>query len=638
MLQALREPAEYWESTGAKAARRAIGSVGLALAVAVGYFLAARLSLFLISPDGVAVFWPAAGVSSGVLIARGRDARWPVAVGTIAATVVANLTSDRTIWGSMAFALCNAGEALLTAWLIQRYFGSEFSLGRLSQVLGLLAAAIFGTAVSGIGGAAAYWLFHSPDAPVFLTWRHWFASDAIGIVTVAPLIIGLASIDRVPPRRELIEGAAALASVAGTIGIIIFLPPQRWGTMVPVELLSPMLLWVTARCRPVFAAAAVFLVSLTIVWSLTFRVGQFGDVNPSMDERIFDAQAAILGLAVFTYVLAALFAERRQHEVIVMASEARLQEALVAGGVAAFDWDVRSDLLRSSESAAQILGLDPQKPLSASSFLARIHPEDRERFQSLVRSLRPGNSSYSTMFRYIRPDGREVWLEETSKAEFDAAGRVVGLKGLTLDITERKRAEQRQKVLMGELDHRVKNVLARVAVVAASTGQASSSVKEFVRSLDGRIQSMADAHSLLSQSGWNGAGLADLVRNQLAPYATDANMTITGTNVMLTSAATQALAMVLHELVTNAAKYGALSAPSGRVSVSWERKLDENGAASLIFEWRELGSPRIKAQARSGYGTSLIRELVPHELGGAVDLVFASEGVSCKMEIPLESA
>jgi PAS domain S-box-containing protein len=636
MLQVFREQVQRLSYQDFLPRQRWVDSVGLTVAVALAYFLAARLSLFLMTSDGVAVFWPAAGVSSGVLIALGRQVRWPVAAGVIAASVVANLTSDRTIWGSIAFALCNAGEALLTAWLIERYFGSEFSLGKLRQVLGLLAAAIVGTAASGVGGAAAYWVFHSPDAPVFTTWQHWFASDATGIITVAPLIIGLASVERAPPRRELIEAAIALAFVGAMIGIIIFLPRERWGTLIPVELLFPMLLWLAARCRPVFVAAAIFLVSLTIVSSVTFRIGQFGDVNSSTDERIFGAQAAILGMAVFAYVLAALFAERRRHATILMESEARLQEALAAGGVAAFEWDLRSNVLQSSESAAQILGLAPKEIVTASSFLARIHPDDRPGFEAQVRSVHPEKPSYSATFRYIRPDGREVWLEEASRAEFDAAGRVIRINGLTLDITERRRAEERQRVLMAELDHRVKNVLARVAVVAASTRQGAGSVDGFVQSLDGRIQSMAAAHTLLSQSGWDGAGLAALVYNQLAPYATEGNLTITGTDVTLPSAATQALAMVLHELVTNAAKYGALSVPGGKVAVSWERGLNGNATEGLTFLWRELGGPPTQAGVRSGYGTSLVRGLIPHELGGAVDLVFGADGVSCRMEIPLD--
>ncbi len=247
----------------------------------------------------------------------------------------------------------------------------------------------------------------------------------------------------------------------------------------------------------------------------------------------------------------------------------------------------------------------------------------------------PTNLLILVTFRFIRADGREVWLEETSRAEFDAAGRYVRLKGLTLDITERKRAEEHQDLLIAELDHRVKNVLARVAVVGMYTRQGSSSMDEFVQALDGRIQSMADAHALLSQSRWRGVSLTDLVQRQLAPYTTNVNATINGPDIILPAAATQAVAMVLQELVTNAVKYGALSAADGRVSVSWDRQR-RGDAASLTLAWRETGGPPAEAPSRSGYGTSLIRDLIPHELGGTVDLVFASDGVRCGMEIPLK--
>jgi len=203
-------------------------------------------------------------------------------------------------------------------------------------------------------------------------------------------------------------------------------------------------------------------------------------------------------------------------------------------------------------------------------------------------------------------------------------------------FAERRRTEARQKVLMAELDHRVKNLLARVLVVADSARQGSSSADEFARSLNGRLRSMAAAHDLLSQSSWQKVSLRELVRNQLAPYSTDANMTISGADVTLTPAATEAIAMVLHELVTNAAKHGALSNPDGRVSVSWDRKANGAAASMLRFEWRELGGPPVASSIRPNYGTDLILELIPHELGGNVDLVFASDGACCKIEFPLD--
>jgi len=641
MLQNLRKQALGRGSAAAETGPRWVGSIGLAAAVGIAYYMAAQLSLLLLTkPDGVAVFWPAAGVASGTLIALGPAARWPVAAGAMVATIVANHLGDRTLPGSVVFAFCNAGEALLTAGLIERYFGPNFSLDRLRHVLGLLAAAIVGTAVSGIGGVVGFKYFEHSTAPLLTTWHHWFASDALGIVTVAPLLIGLAAAQREPPpRSELIEGGTALAALAVMGGLVITLPEEPWATVIPVALLFPLLLWLAARCRPVFAAAAAFIVAVTIVWTTTFGIGLFGDPTLLPADRILGAQAGILAVSLCAFVLAALFAERRRHEAVLMESEAGLQEALTAGAVTAFEWDVVTGASRRSNNAAQILGFDPKEPFTATGFLKRVHLDDRARFKAHIRNVRPDSSSYALTFRFIRPDGREVWLEETSRAEFDAAGRFVLLKGLTRDITERKRAEERQDMLIAEFDHRVKNILARVAVVAMYTRQGSRSMDEFIQTLDGRIQSMATAHSLLSQSRWNGAGLTDLVRHQLAPYATEANMTVSGPDVMLSAAATQAVAMVLHELVTNAAKYGALSSPNGRVSVHWEPAAGasaDGAAAMLAIAWRETGGPPIVVSVQSGYGTSLIRDLIPHELGGTVDLEMASDGVRCTIVIPLD--
>jgi PAS domain S-box-containing protein len=634
ILQNLQE----WVQRKPGAAPRWVDLSALAVVVAVAYFLSARLSLVLLTkPDGVAVFWPASGVAAGILIALGPRARWPVAAGAMAATIVANLLGDRTLSSAIVFAVCNAGEAMLTAWLIERRFGSNFTLNDLRQVLGLMMAAAVGAAVSGIGGTIGFTYFHSSTSPILNTWQHWFASDALGIVAVAPMLIGLAAAVRDPPeQRELIDGAVGLVLLAAVSGLVIFIPREPWTSVVPAALLFPLLLWLAARCRPVFASVAAFIVALTIVWTTTFGIGQFGDPSLLMGNRILAAQGTILAVSLCAFVLAALFAERRQNEAALMEGEARLQEALTAGAATAFEWDSQSGLSRRSENAAQILGFDPKQAFTAKQFLKRVHPDDRARFKALVDGVRLDRPSYTVTFRFKRPDGREVWLQEASKAEFDTTGRNVRLKGLTLDITERKRAEEHQNLLVAELDHRVKNVLARVAVVAMYTRESSNSMDEFVNALDGRIQSMADAHALLSQSRWHGAGLADLVRRQLAPYTSSANTQINGPDITLTATATQAVAMVLQELITNALKYGALSTSGGLVSVSWDRQASGDSMARLALAWRETGGPITVTPTRSGYGTSLIRELIPHELGGTVDLVFASDGVRCDIEIPLE--
>ena len=608
------------------------------LAVLVGcvYILSARMSLALLTPDGVAVFWPAAGVAAGTLIAFGPSARWAVAAGTMVATIVANLLGDRNFLSSIIFALCNAGEALLAAVLIERYFGSPFNLDRLRHVLGLLGAAIVATAVSGIGGTLGFAMFHGATASILVTWRDWFASDALGIVTIAPLVIGLASAAREPPARsETIEGLVALALLIVMSVIVIALPPEPWTTVVPIALLFPVLLWIAARCRPVFAAAAAFIVTLAIVWTTTIGIGHFGDPALPMADRVLAARAGILAVALCAYVLAALFAERRQHEAALAESEARLQEALTAGAVTTFVWDVGTGSSQRSANAAQILGFDPRQTFSPSNFLSRVHPDDRERFKALVRGVNPERPAYTATFRFKRPDGREVWLEETAKAEFDAAGQLVRLKGLTLDVTARKRFEDQQKAA----HRRARSSRQESAGAHCRRRQGHAPRQQFARRRTfkhsiGAFDRWPMPTRCSARNRWDGVDLAELVRHQLAPYATDANMTIDGPNITLTVAATQALATVLHELVTNAAKYGALSTPHGRVEVSWSRGPGED-AANLSIEWRELGGPAVAASPDCRYGVSIIRDLIPQELNGSVDLAFASGGVCCKMEIPL---
>jgi PAS domain S-box-containing protein len=623
--------------TGERAERQ-LTAIGVAVAVAVAYFVGARLGLSLLTkPDGVAVFWPASGVAAGALIALGPRYRWPVAIGAAAATMVANLMGDRTFASAAAFALCNVVEALLAAALIERLFGSGFTLDRLRQVLGLLAAAGLGSAISGIGGTLGFKILHTSAAPSLTVWQHWFASDALGIVTVAPLLIGAAAVARdCPPKNEILEGVSALAAITVTSALAIFLPRVSFAAVVPTALLFPLLWWLSARCRPVFAAAAAFIVALTIVWTTTFGLGYFGDPDLPAGDRILGAQAGILTTSLCTLVLAALFAERRQQEAALSEAAARLEEALAASAVMAFEWDARTGMSHHSGNAADILGHDLQSPLPKARFLELIHPDDRTRFKAQVTSVRPAKPSYAVEFRVIRPDGQEMWLEETATAEFDAAGKCLCIKGLTLDITERKRADEHRRLLVAELDHRVKNVLARVGAVAMYTRQGSRTIGEFVAALDQRIQSMAVAHALLSRVNWQSVYVADIVRDQLAPYVTEANTTARGPDVALSVAGTEALAMVLHELVTNACKYGALSDPKGRVSVGWECR-NKGDAAALIVVWRETGGPTVATPSKYGYGTSLIFDLIPHELGGAVDLAFLSDGVSCTIEIPLKT-
>ena len=312
MLQGLLAERQRQHFAVGDLTRQWIGGIGLAAIVGVAYFLAAALSVrLLLEPEGVAVFWPAAGLSSGLLIVL-RRARWSVLAGVIVATIATHIIIRDPLWAGISLGLCNGAEALITGGLIQYYFGPGFSLGRVRNIISLFAAAVAGTSASGVGGAVTYRLMRGPSAPMLETWQHWFASDAIGIIAAAPLVIGVARLVRRPsPRSEVIEGTSALVALAVITGLIVPLPHEPWDDVLPITWLFPVLLWLAARCRPAFSAMGAFMVSMTIVWTTVLGIGFFGDPSFPIAERVMGAQASILVVSLSAYVLAALFAERR---------------------------------------------------------------------------------------------------------------------------------------------------------------------------------------------------------------------------------------------------------------------------------------------------------------------------------------
>ena len=344
-----------------------------------------------------------------------------------------------------------------------------------------------------------------------------------------------------------------------------------------------------------------------------------------------DGNGAIVGVVNMTVDISEL---KKAQQAL---AERNVQLALAgkAGLVGTYAHDFNRDMMQVSEGYTAIHGLpEGTTESSRSEWKHRVLPEDLTRKPAVEsKAFRERRGDYSVEYRIDR-DGEVRWIESRGFISYDGDGNPQRIVGVNIDITERKRAEEHQRVLIAELDHRVKNVLATVSAVAAQTLETSSSMSHFVAALDGRIRSMASAHELLSTRQWRGMSMAELVRREFAAYAGSNNTKIDGPEVMLSAEAGQAMAMVIHELVTNAAKYGALSTQSGRVLVRWYRKL--NGSAQLVLVWQETGGPRVEAPKKSGYGTGVVRDLIPYEFGGSVDLSFASEGVRCRLEIPFD--
>src|SRR5262245_19917362 len=334
--------------------------------------------------------------------------------------------------------------------------------------------------------------------------------------------------------------------------------------------------------------------------------------------------------------------ERRQMEQILTDRNRQLQLAGKAALVGSFALDIdaaqedfSSQRMQFSPGFAAIYGLPEEtEEISVGHWRSLVHPDDLPQFvehrQQLFAERR---GEHHAEFRIVRPFGTIRWIEARSFIAYDQAGHAKRLVGVNIDITERKRAEEARKILNAELDHRVKNALATVTAVISHTQQGSRSVADFAAALEGRIRSMAATHELLSSRHWQELSLIELIRRELAPYAASKNTEISGPTVLLKPEAGQALAMVLHELATNAAKYGALSTHKGRVIIRWDRPLNGRPLSSLVLKWREIGGPRVDAPGKSSYGTSTIHDLIPYEFGGTVDLVFAPEGVRWRIEI-----
>ena len=261
---------------------------------------------------------------------------------------------------------------------------------------------------------------------------------------------------------------------------------------------------------------------------------------------------------------------------------------------------------------------------SASISIRRISPASR-------RSSQAGDKdkpNFQTEVRITRPDGQMRWCICAAALTTNAQGRVLRASGVTIDITDLKQAEERRTLLIREVDHRARNALAVVQSIVRLTK--AKTIDNYVRAVEGRIRALSTAHVLLSESRWEGADLSGLVDEELAPYKTGEaeRIFVEGPAVFLQPSTAQILALVLHELATNAAKYGALSNTSGSVRLSWRLEQGE-----LQLEWQETGGPTVAAPALRGYGTKVITESVERQLGGTAKFDWRAGGLRFTMSI-----
>ncbi|HXD43956.1 MAG TPA: response regulator [Pseudolabrys sp.] len=322
------------------------------------------------------------------------------------------------------------------------------------------------------------------------------------------------------------------------------------------------------------------------------------------------------------------------------ASAARLQEseqqlrlATDAAEIGLWDVDNVGDALYWPPRVKAMFGISPDVPVSMADFYAGLHPDDRKVTEAaFAAACDPGQRAlYDVEYRAIgKEDGVVRWIAAKGRGLFDANGRCVRVIGTAVDITERKLAEERQLLLAREVDHRARNALAVVQAIVRLTRSATK--EGYIKSVEGRIHALAQAHTLLSESRWQGAEVGRLVMEEVAPYSGSdpARVQIHGSPIALSPERSQNLALVLHELATNSAKYGALSAPDGRLAIRWSIE-----AGALTLYWEESGGPAVIAPNAHGFGTKIINASIKGQVGGNVAWDWRPSGLHCMLQIPL---
>jgi PAS domain S-box-containing protein len=296
--------------------------------------------------------------------------------------------------------------------------------------------------------------------------------------------------------------------------------------------------------------------------------------------------------------------------------------------------------LRVNEAICAITGFSREHLLSNTLF-THTHPDDAEPDRQAFRKQVAGELNfYSVEKRFIRRDGRVIWISVRSSPVRDADDRLLYVVRVVQDITERKAAEQRQRLLMDELNHRVKNTLATVQSLATQTARGATTPAAFRERFEGRLIALSKAHDQLTMHHWESADLRELLSGSLAPHSgtTPDRVVLRGEDVLLRPRAVLTLAMAVHELTTNAAKYGALSVPGGRVEVQWRPVRSENGQSCLQIEWIEQGGPNVVEPEQHGFGTKLIEGSIAAELAGKTRLTFQPQGLRCEITIPMKAA
>ena len=320
-------------------------------------------------------------------------------------------------------------------------------------------------------------------------------------------------------------------------------------------------------------------------------------------------------------------------EAALVHAETRRAIALEAAALASWVWDPRTGVVECDTLLPELFNMPPATRMRARDIVVAIDRRDIGKTRQIFQEALEGSDEYSGEYR-IRDIDPPRWLAARGRVvERDANGRPTLVFGVNYDITERRSAEERQRLLLREINHRVKNTLATVQALATQTVRHAREPREFLDAFSQRLRALGLAHGLLSEYEWRGIGIRDLVQLELSPFDDDdtPRISVTGPDALLTPDQTLGMALILHELASNALKYGALSVPGGKTTVS----LTVSGDNRLELHWIEGGGPKVTPPTHHGFGSILIRRSLAKVISSEVKHDFPAEGVRAHISMPL---
>lgn len=624
------------------------------LLIYAAYMVAAKVGQgFAIIPGIDITFWPPAGLMIGILLVCPRRFwPWLLLVGMVGEATANELWFKNPYHFTALYILGNVlevtGGALIYARLSQTPDRVNTLRETLAFVLMALAAPVAGATIIAFVDA-----FIAQKHNFLQAWGLVWLGDATGILAATPMVIvaeRIWSSRHDLSRLRILE--ATLVIIAATVVFIAAM--YTWQQFAYANL--PLLAWLAVRTR--FAGTAIAIALLTVVATVIVsnRMGVFAGNPDLLQLRVVFVQSYV-GVSALVSLLVAVLAQQYEETLarlqalnrslednVAQRSESlretdeKLQLALEAAESGTWSWDESSRQTIWDQRFMQSHGLSPEAPTTLETWIGVIHPDDQRRVRMQLDQFRAvgGAGKWEMEYRVQTPLAGEKWILTLGRADRRHGGRLIGLKGICLDITFRKTHEERLRMLMRESNHRKKNLLAVVMGIARNT--VAHEPADFLERFQARIHSLAAGYDLLINNAWRGVDLRQMLNLQLAHFGDIVGRRIfmEGPPVQISASIAQPLGMALHELATNASKYGSLSNDVGEVRISWMLSAAEGlpGEPEFRMSWVERGGPPVAKPVRKGYGTAVTGKMIEMTVNGTVVIKHDKRGLSWTLSCP----